>query len=380
MRLPLSNQGDRSSIDMELSTVMIDRFLGNGLTYFDTAYVYHQGNSEAVVKKALVERHRRDAFTIADKMPVWLVNESADYKKYFDEQLERCGVEYFDYYLLHNLGAKSYADTLKLGGFEFLQKLKASGKARHIGFSFHDKAAVLDKILAEQGEVDFVQLQINYADWDNESIQSRKCHETAVKYQKPVIVMEPVKGGALASPPDSAAGPAAEARGQPSLPKEADKLFKTHHPSANAASWAIRFAASLPGVLVVLSGMNSLEQLTENTALMNNFIPLNAEEQKIIGKVTEIINGRAAIPCTACAYCVEGCPQKIAIPQYFSLYNDQKQFGLTPSQMTYYANITNEFGKASDCISCKQCEEHCPQHIIISEQMREVSKVFDAAQ
>jgi predicted aldo/keto reductase-like oxidoreductase len=293
-------------------------------------------------------------------MPVWLVKETGDYQKYFDEQLERCGVEYFDYYLLHALGVQSYADVVKYGGFEFLGKMKAEGKARHIGFSFHDKADLLDKILTEQNGVDFVQLQINYIDWNSEAIQSRICYEVAVKHNKPVIVMEPVKGGNLAS-----------------LPEEADSLLKAYNRTASAASWAIRFAASLEKAMVVLSGMSTFDQLVDNASYMRNFKPLNDHEQVIIKQVTEMINHKIAVPCTACAYCVEGCPQKIAIPRYFSLYNTQKQFGLTPAERVYYNNLTAEFGKASDCIGCKQCEEHCPQHIAIAEQLKEVAKVFE---
>jgi predicted aldo/keto reductase-like oxidoreductase len=377
MRLPLTNPEDYSSVDFELSTNMIDRFLESGFTYFDTAYPYHQGKSEAVVKKALSSRYSRDTFTLADKMPVWLVKEPGDYQKYFDEQLKRCGVEYFDYNLLHNLGAKAYADTLKYGGFELLKKIMVEGKARYVGFSFHNKAAVLENMLAEQCDIDFVQLQINYADWNSEIIQSHKCYETAVKYQKPVIVMEPIKGGSLAPMPEILGVPIAESYGRPSLPKEAEQLFKIHNPAASAVSWAIRFPASLPGIITILSGMNSLEQLRENAALMNNFKSLDAGEQEVIKKVTEIINRNIAIPCTACAYCVEGCPQRIPIPQYFSIYNDQKQFGLTPPQTTYYNNLAHEFSRASDCVSCKQCEEHCPQHIAISERLKEVAGAFD---
>jgi predicted aldo/keto reductase-like oxidoreductase len=203
-------------------------------------------------------------------------------------------------------------------------------------------------------------LQINYIDWDNESIQSRKCYETAVKHRKPVIVMEPVKGGSLAR-----------------LPPEADSLLKAANPAASAASWALRFAASLPGVITVLSGMSSFDQLKDNAAVMRNFKPLNDTEQTLIKQVTEIMKGKIAIPCTACAYCVEGCPQKIAIPQYFSLYNDQKQFGFVPGHAVYYANLTQKSGKASDCIACKQCEEYCPQHISIAERMKEVAAVFE---
>jgi predicted aldo/keto reductase-like oxidoreductase len=360
MRLPLIDSANYADINQEAVAEMTDYFLEQGGSYFDTAYAYHMGNSEAAFKKAVARRKERDAFTIADKMPVWLVKETADYQKYFDEQLERCGVEYFDYYLLHNLGVASYADALKHGGFDFLRKIKAAGKARRIGFSFHDKAELLDKILSEQGDVDFVQLQINYIDWDSESIQSRKCYETAVKYRKPVIVMEPVKGGSLAR-----------------LPPEADKLFKTANPAASATSWALRFAVSLPNVIAVLSGMSNLDQLKDNAAIMRNFKPLDNTEQTVIKQVTEIIKGKTAIPCTACAYCVEGCPQKIAIPQYFSLYNDQKQFGFTPGHAVYYANLSQKSGKASDCVSCKQCEEHCPQHIAIAERMKEAAAVFE---
>jgi predicted aldo/keto reductase-like oxidoreductase len=359
MRLPLAD-GDYKNVNQELAAKMIDYFLDRGFTYFDTAYAYHMGNSEATVKKALTSRHKRDTYTIADKMPLWLVKETADYQRYFDEQLERCGVEYFDYYLLHNLGIASYETVKNTGGFEFLKKMKAEGKARNVGFSFHDKADLLEKILSEQNGVDFVQLQINYIDWDSEAIQSRLCYETASKHNIPIVVMEPVKGGSLAA-----------------LPDEADKLLKAYNPSASASSWAIRFAASLPNTLVVLSGMSTLEQMLDNTQYMSSFKPINANEEKIIGNVAEIINRNIAIPCTACAYCVEGCPQKIAIPQYFSLYNNQKQFGLSPSQMVYYANLSNEFGKASSCIACKQCEEHCPQHIAIAEQLKEVARIFD---
>jgi predicted aldo/keto reductase-like oxidoreductase len=359
MRLPLTDAGNYGSIDQELSAKMIDYFLEKGFTYFDTAYIYHTGLSEAAAKKALVERHPRNSFTLADKMPTWLVKENADYQKYFDEQRERCGVEYFDYYLLHNLGVKSYADTVQCGGFAFMQKLKAEHKALNIGFSFHDKADILDKILTEHPEMEFVQLQINYIDWDSDSIQSRKCYEVALKHRKPIIVMEPVKGGSLAQ-----------------IPVDADELFKAYHPDMSASSWAVRFAASLENVMVVLSGMSTLEQAVDNTGYMREFKALVAEEQAVIKTVTTIINKSIAVGCTACAYCVEGCPQKIPIPQYFALYNDQKRFGMK-SQTVYYTNLTAEFGKASACVACKQCEEHCPQHIAIAEQLKEVAKVFE---
>jgi predicted aldo/keto reductase-like oxidoreductase len=360
MRLPLADAVDYKSVDFEAAAKMVDYFLEQGFSYFDTAYVYHMGNSEAAVKKTLARRHKRDSFLLADKMPTWLIHAPADFQRYFDEQLERCGVEYFDYYLLHNLGEKMYAEMEKQGGFEFLRKLKAEGRARNIGFSFHDKADVLDRILNDYPEVDFVQLQINYIDWDSVTIESGKCYETAVKHGKPVIVMEPVKGGALAK-----------------VPPEAEALFKARAPEKSAASWALRYAASLEAVCVVLSGMSAFDQLADNIAVMRDFTPLDGEDCRVIAGAKRVIESSIAVPCTACNYCVEGCPQNIPIPKYFALYNDQKRFGLTPNHAAYYMNLAQNHGKASACIACKQCEEHCPQHIAISGRMKEAAKVFD---
>jgi predicted aldo/keto reductase-like oxidoreductase len=362
MRLPLTEEGDAKSIDQELLNKMVDYYLKQGFDYFDTGYPYHQGMSEIAAKKALAERHARDKFTIADKMPTWMVKGTADYQRLFDEQLERCGVTYFDYYMLHALSARAYENTLTYGGFEFMEKLKTEGGARHIGFSYHDKAELLDKILTEHPEMEFVQLQINYIDWDNESVQSRKCYEVALKHGKRIIVMEPVKGGVLAN-----------------VPEEAEKLFKAYQNEKSPASWAIRFTASLENIMVVLSGMSTFEQLVDNVGYMRDFKPLDSEEREIVKKVTEIIDKNIAIPCTYCEYCVEDCPQKISIPQYFALYNDQKRFGLNPYQIASYENLTGEFGKPADCIACRRCEEHCPQHLEIVECLKEVSNIFERA-
>jgi predicted aldo/keto reductase-like oxidoreductase len=310
-------------------------------------------------RRALVERYPRNAFTLTDKMPLRLVKSTSDYQKYFDEQLVRCGVEYFDYYLMHDLMRK-YQDTTNFGGFDFLKSLKAEGKVKHIGFSYHDRADSLDNVLAEHPEMEYVQLQINYVDWEDADIQARKCYEVASKYGKPVIVMEPVKGGKLAT-----------------VSEDTEKLFRSYHPDLSPASWAIRFAASHENVFLVLSGMSSMEQVVDNVRTMKEFVPFNKEEWEIIGKATEIVLHEIRIvPCTNCRYCVDGCPQNILIPEYFALYNAVKRFGGL-RYIHRYQEIADKTGKASDCIGCRQCEESCPQHIVISEWLKEVAETME---
>ena len=363
MRLPLTDPNDGASVDVELLKTMVDAFLEKGFTYFDTAWMYCGFQSECAIREALVKRHPRDSYTLADKLHAGFLKTKEDRERIFQEQLRKTGVDYFDYYLLHDVGTDHYKTYQELDCFRWLEEKKAQGLARHIGFSYHDNAELLDRVLTEHPEVEFVQLQLNYLDWDSEGVQSRKCYETAVKHGKPVIVMEPVKGGTLARVPESV-----------------EKMFREARPEMSIPSWAIRFAASLEHVMVVLSGMSNMEQLLDNTDYMADFQPLSAQEQALVKKAVDAINSTIAIPCTGCSYCTEGCPQRIAIPKYFSLYNadlqEIKEKSWRP-QGEYYTRLTMNFGKASDCLECGQCEQVCPQHLPIIRHLKDVAARFE---
>ena len=361
MRLPLLNEEDKKSIDKEQTCQMTDLFLERGFTYFDTAYMYHEYESERAVKDFLVTRKDRGSYTLASKLPVMQLKEKEDMERIFNEQREKCGVEYFDYYLLHALDAEHYKTVKRLGCFEFAMQKKAEGKVKHVGFSFHDSADVLDEILTDHPEAEFVQLQLNYLDWEDAKVQSRKCYETAVKHGKKVVVMEPVKGGTLAN-----------------LPAKAKEVLHGLHPDWSDASWAIRFVASLENVMVVLSGMSNLQQMEDNSGYMEQFEPLTEQEKKVLlGQVVDIIHEAAKIPCTACRYCVEGCPMSIAIPEYFALYNAEITEKGTPEHKEQFEALAKEHGKPGDCVACGQCEGACPQHLPAIEWLKKVAEVFE---
>lgn len=362
MRLPIQNAENQRSIDGDQLNRMVDVFLERGFTYFDTAYMYHDFYSEIAMREALVKRYPRAAFTLADKLPMRDLSDESDQERIFGEQLEKCGVDYFDNYLLHNIVSHTYQKALQYDSFAFAMKKKAEGRIRRFGISFHGTPQLLDEILSAHDEIEFVQLQINYIDWENPGIRARECYAIARRHGKPVTVMEPVKGGTLAL-----------------LPAAALAVLNAACPGASAASLAVRFAAGLEGVTTVLSGMSSIGQLLDNTGYMQEFVPLSASELAVVDEITKILGGIKAVPCTACRYCETHCPQKIAIPEYFSLLNSVKRATAAgfSSQACYYAEIASHRGRAGDCLACGNCERACPQHIEIIAALKEVSALFD---
>ncbi len=364
MRLPLLDENDLTSIDYNQVNEMVDVCMENGFNHFDTGYPYHEGFSEAAIKKCVVERYPRDSFTIADKLPLFSITEESQLEPIFQEQLKRCGVEYFDYYLMHNVSGFSEPGWIDVDSFAFANRKKDEGYIRHLGLSTHANAEFLDNILTVHPEMEFVLLQINYLDWEDENIESRKCFEVARKHGKPVMIMEPFKGGFLADVPD-----------------EAEKLMKEFNPDASVVSWALRFVANLEGVSFILTGASSLEQLKENITEFKNNSPLTDEEYKLIENVSEIINSKITVDCTKCRYCVDSCSEDINIAKLFDLYNKQKllnqegwsQFG---NAYVNYSKLPG-VGIASDCSGCEMCLEECPQQINIPEVLKDVAKEFE---
>ncbi len=338
MRLPRLDPEKQEAIDLPQFEAMTDRFLARGYTYFDTAYMYHNGESERAVKKVLTGRIDREKYLLASKLPTMKLEKEEDMERIFNEQREKCGVEYFDYYLLHCLNTRNYEIATRLGAFDFVLQKKAEGKVKKFGFSFHDTAEVLDKILTEHPEVEFVQLQINYLDWESPTVQSRLCYEVARKHGKDIIIMEPIRGGSLVN-----------------LPAEAKALQQSFDPNRTPAEWALQFAATLPGVIMVLSGMSNLDQLTENTEFFANLPELTAEEKEMLFRCADIINKSVAVSCTGCEYCTADCPKQIPIPQWFTAYNNGEDG----------RELAQEHATPADCIACGKCEKQCPQKLPI---------------
>ncbi|MBQ1530779.1 MAG: aldo/keto reductase [Solobacterium sp.] len=355
MRLPKLEDG---SIDVEQVKTMVDLFLEAGGTYFDTAFVYE--GSEEAIRKALIERHPRDTFTLATKLNGWRASTKEEAEQQFVTSLERTQAGYFDYYLLHSIRDTNYPIYEKFGLWDFVREQKEKGLIKHYGFSFHDTPDLLDRILTEHPDVDFVQLQINYADWENPAIASRGNWEVARKHGKQVVIMEPVKGGILAE-----------------LPNQIGDRLKSYAPEASIASWGIRFAASLDGILAVLSGMSNIAQMQDNLSYMKDFKPLSEEEQELIRLVQDDLNSLDRILCTSCHYCEPGCPMNIPIPKIFGAWNMYKQFNKKENAISNYNINCRLRNKASACIQCGQCEGACPQHLPIISLLETIAKEFE---
>ena len=344
MRLPKKGE----DIDLEHTARMVDLFLAAGFQYFDTAYPYYMGKSETVLRDCLVSRYPRESFLLANKLSAPYFETQEEIRPFFQQQLTRCSVEYFDYYLFHAMSEARHERFLTINAYDEIQQLKKEGKIRHVGLSFHDTPEVLERILTDRPELEFVQLQFNYVDYEDPEVESRRCYEVCQKYGKPVFVMEPVRGGSLVNLPQRAL----------------EKLT-----GGSPASYAIRFAASFPGVAMVLSGMSNEEQLLDNVSFMKDFIPLTPEEHKILAEVRTLYQAQHNIPCTACSYCTEGCPMEIPIPEIFRQIN--KSRGEEPK-----APEQQILMQASACINCNHCTEICPQHLQIPQLLKETKNFF----
>lgn len=345
MRLPMIGE----AVDMEQTKAMVDAFMQAGFNYFDTAHPYIQGKSELAIRECVAKRYPRESFVLANKLSGGCFSSEAEIVPFFESQLEACGVDYFDFYLLHAVSEKQNILFTDTHAYDAVRELKDQGRIRHIGFSFHDTAAVLDRILTEHPEMEFVQIQFNYADYEDPNVESRKCYEVCRAHGKPVLIMEPVKGGSLVN-----------------LPPEALKLME-----ASPAGYAIRYAAGFEGVAMVLSGMSDMAQMEDNLSCMTDFKPLDEREHKIIDQVRTIYQAQHRIPCTACRYCTDGCPVGIPIPDVFALMNKKRAGEEQPEQD--YAGLEV---KADACIECGACEKACPQHLQIRQLLKETAKAF----
>ena len=355
MRLPMKD----GKVDEPQFCRMIDRFIGEGFNYFDTAHGYIGGQSETAIKHCLTSRYPRDKYLLTNKLTESYFHSQEDIRPFFENQLKWCGVDYFDFYLMHAQGSGNYEKFKRCKAYETAFELKAEGKVRHVGLSFHDTAEYLDKILTEYPQIEVVQIQFNYLDYDDPAVQSRQVYEVCRKHGKPVLIMEPVKGGTLAN-----------------LPVNAKQVYDELG-GGSYASYAIRFAAGFEGVLCVLSGMSSLEQLEDNVSYMKDFCPLSERELAAVKNVVDILHMKNLIACTACRYCIAGCPKRISIPDLFSCLNAREITHDWNPGFYYNQVYTKQNGKASDCIRCGKCESICPQHLPIRELLVEVAKTFE---